>query len=1630
MGNKEQFLIPVIKPKSVEDIYPDLYKNPQMVVNQQISNINDIMEVFNRAKAIYEKKKVEEIDKLTKQIDMPTPQDVDEKAFDINMYMPNNPNFFTNVINAVSSWFGGQPQHPVWEPNYIDRINKTINKEAEETYQAKEIAWKKPEQRTPEELAYLSEWLNDNYNKNKLNNLKIVLSSMPENYNKISPNLKMEQIAKLKEDFENQKIKDKTVNEIIKEYNTQKAEERGGIVGLIEKGAISSENPEVKSLLNTAEQVVEPVQAGVEKVIKGVNQLTGTNGNKDVVGAALNLVAGVLETGVGALSSPLNLFIGAAKNSKFPELGKGIERFTQTVFSLPPAGIEYIAENLGVEDKEKLQNIGSIGTNVLLLGLGKFVKDKFTKYKGAVGEEAAKSYVLNDVKNVFENAQKLTGDYSKIDISKMEERLNILRKEIDTKLADKSIPHEEISKLINEYKELKVKYEEALKNSPIEVEAEKILPSKELPESQVEIIKALPESKIDEIKIIEDINTRQAELSNQIETIRDLYQKEIKNQNPEKSGELFKQMMDKINEYQRLDKQKFELIENKKVKEQIEMPEEGIKAEAPKEETVNAPEGIKAEAPKEETRKVQSNLEEYTKLNNEIDEYTKTGKVEINTIKQKLDESKSIRDNIEKESIKNNPKEPEQSQVINVNAKTIKLNDRFFDKEGTFWEVIDVLEDGSFIAKDGFDGEGNIKVRNFKGNIEIKGKNSLETYAYGGLAYDEKIAEIQNRIRKEKGLKPKIEENQEILEHPISKTLRERDITKFKATKTFIERTSEIIKFLTRPYKELNYKDPNQMIVSRYLNIIKNRIPDYARRQTVNHLSIIESQLKDNQYAKEIFRNKLIVDDLLASIEKGKYSIENIPNEVNKTLPFKIEDVYDLKYYSRILDAEIEKNPSVKQALKDRNELLNRLKIDAVREGLLNEDVLFDDRYFHRKILDIVDLEKAENVLANPYSQKKSSYRYKREGSDLDYTTNYLISEGEVVYQLLKDIENRRYLNKILEYTDKSKEVKEIAEATGKSISDIILSRYPDHVILEPKGFFRYHLTDKDLVSQMISGYRETSNRPIVPKEVAEALYEFGKQREYNIVERGLNTINSAFKFNVLFMPNRIAKYFLNNTTGDIDIALNYPGIVLGKKGLSNHFIKSINENYNYIFKKQPSKDILEFEQYGGISINITTTEMPEFKTSEFYGLITGKLNPINYLSKYNEGVKALNSFRENITRLAAYKYFKEQLQKGKKLYGASNKNFIDNLKTIEEKAAFLANDLLGDYSNISQFGQYARKFLIPFYSWLEINAPRYIKLMKNQFSESIAKGTISTIPVFTRAVLGYGKLLATMNAFNFLVQLWNATYYPEETKRLYMETGSKANFIFGKGPNGEIKAIRIQGALTDALDWFGLSKQLNEFIMKNLGILVQTKSFQENVKETFKAPINRIWNSALPIPRLIYDLVNKSTTYPDVFEPRGIPDPMFTFFKNLCWENVYRYIADLPRKGIVEDFLLNLISYSQDPGEIAYNIIREDALDFLNRTSNINLDKKAATTNLDLYYYKQALKFGDKVRAEKFKQRYFQNGGTEKGLKQSEKAMAPIYLLPNKYRKMYIEEVKRDPYKKELYNQAVEWYVKTYLKR
>jgi hypothetical protein len=275
----------------------------------------------------------------------------------------------------------------------------------------------------------------------------------------------------------------------------------------------------------------------------------------------------------------------------------------------------------------------------------------------------------------------------------------------------------------------------------------------------------------------------------------------------------------------------------------------------------------------------------------------------------------------------------------------------------------------------------------------------------------------------------------------------------------------------------------------------------------------------------------------------------------------------------------------------------------------------------------------------------------------------------------------------------------------------------------------------------------------IIPENLATTLDNFKPIVSEGIISEFAKLSNRLWKKQILLNPFRVLKYNINNMSGDLDIVFDYnPKILLGMP-------KAMSDLWEYHHqKKGVTKEFTTMVRLGVISSGLTIQEIPDIKTQDI--LVALNTGHPNVIAKYWDTVGNYTNYRENILRVAAYRYFLDN--PGEK-YGASNHFEMDQLyasgATKEEIAAKLARELIGDYGKTSQAGNWLADRIAPFWRWNEVNAPRYVNLMKNiPYEGRSSKGTKTRVAMNT-ARKGVGLFIKAQILFG-LIMLWNKIYY------------------------------------------------------------------------------------------------------------------------------------------------------------------------------------------------------------------------------------------------------------------------------
>ncbi len=798
-------------------------------------------------------------------------------------------------------------------------------------------------------------------------------------------------------------------------------------------------------------------------------------------------------------------------------------------------------------------------------------------------------------------------------------------------------------------------------------------------------------------------------------------------------------------------------------------------------------------------------------------------------------------------------------------------------------------------------------------------------------------------------------------------------------------------------------------------------IPEYSKVATYQVLKGFLAGFGAKKY--DLFSRNVILPDMLKDIDRGRYK--------GKELPFgyrnREEVAVDLKNFASLVDS----TPDVKDALIRRTEFMDSLRNRLVEGGLLPEEVLKDPRYFHHQVLEYMAAKDIANtgISSGDVRLHGKGWQKKRGGRSLDYNTEYLESEFEVTSQAIGQLETAKALHELKQFdiSDRLKGGKIPEDYTTwqpergnklyltHTLTEKMLDRLAAHTReverWEEGGKVGYGLIGQGAEPKEIRKVIAVGGKKqewVIPKRLAETLDKFREFPDDGPVGAATRTMMSTWKQWTLLNPYRVIKYNINNMSGDFDVVWAYNPKIL------KHAIPAARELWAVQKGKAPSTTLVRAMREAVVGSGLSIAEIPDIKEAGLFRLLAG--DKPGLVSKYWKTVSDFTNLRENILRYAAYKWFLEEGARGRKHYGASKPAEIDAIKDPSHLAAKLARELVGDYGNVSQSGQWIRSNLIPFYSWMEINAPRYVRLFRNAPLEGKSRAGAAA-----GATVATGKKVAGLAARAFvlfsLVNLWNRTMFPDEEKELGAAQRGQLHLILGRNDEGEVRSLRFQGALSDALSWFG-AENFPEDIRQ---VAEGESSVGEKALEAVKAPINKLWQGLRP-EKSVIETIGGRTSYPDVFSPRPIKDKAEAVSKTLSLDDLYRHITGKPTRGIGAS-VKNLATYTSTPGETAYNESRELVYKFL-KENGIDVPSTAPTKrSLALYYYRQAIKFKDEKAKEKYFQEYLDLGGHKSDVRASLKRAHPTSPIPAKLKSKFMETLK--PGQRKTLERATEWYEK-----
>jgi hypothetical protein len=537
----------------------------------------------------------------------------------------------------------------------------------------------------------------------------------------------------------------------------------------------------------------------------------------------------------------------------------------------------------------------------------------------------------------------------------------------------------------------------------------------------------------------------------------------------------------------------------------------------------------------------------------------------------------------------------------------------------------------------------------------------------------------------------------------------------------------------------------------------------------------------------------------------------------------------------------------------------------------------------------------------------------------------------------------------------------------------------------------------------------------VVREEIAMTLDNLTVDRPLNPVSDFFKRIMGAWKEYQLISPKRWAKYNIRNISGDAEPAY------IGNPSTFTKVPRAAKELYHVYFGDGAmTKDMRDWFERGGMQSLLTVQEMGDVNQLRmFVNLMEkrGKITeiPTKVWQGYWKAARLSTNYREAILRYAAYLDYREQIKAGKgkpKNFGASDPEEVMALKSDEDKAYWLSNDLLGAYDRVSVVGKWLREYLMPFWSFQEVNFKRYIQFIKNAARDektaemvgriglSMAKTTIKRSPFLAYRI---GKFLIKAVGVWAALDTYNKMRWPDEEKELPPDVRNTPHIVLGRDKNGEVLYFTRLGSLGDFLEWFGLEESpalVGDFLNGR-------KNLKEIVTEMAKGSANKVIQAVGPQYKTPAELIMGRKVFPDAFDPGMIRDRWYYVFQSLDLDEEYSAIMKLPRKPYMET-LKNFLVYSQEPGQGAYYEIRDLNREFqkkvLGKTAGGWYSDEISAKSRALYNLKLAIRYQDAEAMKRYAAEYISHGGTADGLKTSLRNMHPLHGLNKVEKEAFIK--------------------------
>jgi hypothetical protein len=583
----------------------------------------------------------------------------------------------------------------------------------------------------------------------------------------------------------------------------------------------------------------------------------------------------------------------------------------------------------------------------------------------------------------------------------------------------------------------------------------------------------------------------------------------------------------------------------------------------------------------------------------------------------------------------------------------------------------------------------------------------------------------------------------------------------------------------------------------------------------------------------------------------------------------------------------------------------------------------------------------------------------------------------------------------------------------------------------------------------------------LIPADLAKQLDEMEARTPRNPTAQRFEIGMRSWKQWILMNPASIIRYNLNNMVGDLDVAMTNPRVLMqaGKDGF-----KLGRELWDFTHGKAMSPDRKALyeaaEKAGIIDSGVQVAELPDVDKIPGLAVLFGKTPETMgehgkaLITRYFDTVQRFSRWREGIIRLAAARQFYNEISPTNRRYVASRRDEMNQLydqwataaaraRTLDEQmakrtteptdaevaelaaaqadaramkasiAAKLAREFIGDYGALSVSGQWFRRSLIPFWSWMEINLPRYARLINNARYE----GGGGTGQAAGAALAMTGGMAIRMAALTGAVFAWNAMMkallgIDDDDDPNNGAALSKMQIIVGKTGDGKVIAVGVSGAMADALSWLDgddIKKHVND-VARGMREGRTAAALADVAADVGTAPTNRVLNSFNPFFKELSAQATGRDYFPDWRSPRPIGDRV-EHLAGTFGTGVRDAVRVAKDKAPWWKPFASAVVKEWDPRTQATYRIRDQVESWASRNGVTvrPFGGEPTVRSTALREARMAFARDDQARAMRWMKRYYEAGGKLSSLGSSKAGMHPLSALAIKDRPAFVKSLDSD---------------------